>query len=288
MANNVTAIHFTPAYKNIKAYVHGLLDPANVSSLMNRSVNGFLIALILLNTLAVILETEKSLEHTYATAFHIFDRFSVVVFSIEYILRVWSCTCQEKYRHPVTGRLRYMVSTNAIIDLVAIIPFYLPLLFALDLRYLRLLRMLEFARFLKLHRYMVASRVIKNVLVAKKEELAIAFFATISLVLISSCLLYYAEHHVQPEKFSSIPATMWFSVVTLTTVGYGDITPVTTIGKFIASGIALLGIAMFAIPAGILASGFADEFRKLKKHHIHCPHCGEEIDFNGPNKHVHY
>ena len=114
------------------------------------------------------------------------------------------------------------------------------------------------------------------------------FFVTISLVLISSCLLYYAEHHVQPEKFSSIPATMWFSVVTLTTVGYGDITPVTTIGKFIASGIALLGIAMFAIPAGILASGFADEFRKLKKHHIHCPHCGEEIDFNGPNKHVHY
>lgn len=288
MANNVTAIHFLPAYKNVKIYVHGLLDPTNVSSVMNRSVNGFLIALILLNTFAVILETEKTFEHTYGETLHIFDRFSVVVFTIEYVLRIWSCTCQSKYRHPLWGRLKYMVSVNAVIDLIAIIPFYLPLLFSLDLRYLRLLRMLEFARFFKLHRYMVASRVIKNVIVSKKEELAIAFFATISLVIISSCLLFYAEHHVQPEKFSSIPASMWFSVATLTTVGYGDVTPVTTIGKIIASCIALLGIAMFALPAGILSSGFADEFRKLKKQNRHCPHCGEEIDYEGPNKHVHY
>lgn len=290
MAAFFTTIQFAPLYASTKLAVHRILDSRSTGSKSQRFVNGFLIAMILLNTGAVILETDHGLYGQHTAFFHFFDLISVAVFTVEYLLRLWSSTCNPKYSHPFYGRLRYVVSVAAIIDLIAIIPFYLPLLFAFDLRFLRMLRMLEFARFLKLGRYVRASKLIGNVVKSKKEELTISLFATASLILVASCLVYYIEHQVQPNKFSSIPNTMWFCVSTLATVGYGDMYPITTMGKILTALISILGIGMFAIPTGILASAFNDEFRKLKKHKMYCPHCGEEIDLDHPTekKHLHY
>ncbi|MCP9752347.1 ion transporter [Ferruginibacter sp. HRS2-29] len=264
-------------YRKYKRQIYLLLDPADGGTTADKAINSFIVGLILLNTIAVILETVQSIYTPYRQVFYIIELFSVGFFSIEYLLRIWCCTCIEKYKHPVKGRLKYMLSPGAIIDLLAILPFYLPLMGPGDLRFVRSLRLLRFFRFFKLGRYLNASRVISNVFKSKKEELVLSFVITLFLIVIASCVMYYAEHDAQPEKFSSIPETMWWSVATLTTVGYGDEYPITGLGKFLTACISILGIGMFALPAGILASGFSDEFKKLRKEKNCCPHCGKEI-----------
>ena len=244
---------------------------------MDKIVNSFIVCLIILNTLAVILETVDSLFLTYKNLFIRIEVFSIIIFSAEYILRTWSITCIEKYKHPIIGRLKYILTTGAIIDILAILPFYLPLFVSFDLRFIRILRLLRFFRFFKIGRYLDASRVISNVFKAKREELVLSFIITLFLIIIASSVMYYAEHDAQPEKFSSIPETMWWSVATLTTVGYGDTYPITGLGKILTAFISILGIGMFALPAGILASGFSDEFKKLKREKVICPHCKTEL-----------
>jgi voltage-gated potassium channel len=264
-------------YLTIKQKVHLLLDPADGHSKWDRVVNTVIVCLILGNTVAVILETVESIYQFHKELFRIFETFSVIVFSVEYLLRVWSCTAIKKYEGSVTGRLKYILSIGAIIDLLAIIPFYLPLLTIYDLRFVRILRLLRFFRFFKLSRYLNASKVIGNVFKSKKEELVLSFIITLFLIVVASSVMYYAEHDAQPNKFSSIPETMWWSVATLTTVGYGDEYPITSWGKFLTACISILGIGMFALPAGILASGFSDEFKKMKRDKNLCPHCGNEL-----------
>jgi len=183
----------------------------------------------------------------------------------------------RKYRHPVRGRLRYVTSPGMIVDLAAILPFYLPSS-GLDLRSLRLLRMIRFMRFFKLARFLNASRVIRRVFTSKRNELLISMLMVLTLIILAASLMYFVEHDAQPDKFSSIPETMWWSVATLTTVGYGDVYPVTGIGKTLTACISILGIGMFALPAGILASGFSEEFKKKEAAAATCcPHCGKEI-----------
>jgi voltage-gated potassium channel len=264
-------------YQQTKLKVYQLLNPAEGGGKSDRAVNSFIVGLILLNTAAVILETVQSIYEPYEAIFHGIEFFSVIVFSVEYLLRVWTCTLNPAYAQPITGRLKYIISFGAIIDLLAVLPFYIPLFGGKDLRFVRSLRLLRFFRFFKLGRYLNASKVISNVFKAKKEELVLSFVITIFLIVIASCVMYYAEHDAQPDKFSSIPETMWWSVATLTTVGYGDEYPITGLGKFLTACISILGIGMFALPAGILASGFSDEFKKLKKEKVCCPHCNGEL-----------
>ncbi len=263
-------------FAKTKRKVFLLLDPEKGGTSADRFVNSFIIGLILLNTVAVILETVEGIYTPHKKIFLLVDVFSVVIFTIEYLLRVWSSTCNEKYKHPVYGRIKYILSVGGIIDLLAILPFYLPLFGAFDLRFLRLLRLLRFARFFKLGRYMNAKGVIVNVIRSKREELILSFLITMFLIIVASCLMYYVEHDAQPDKFSSIPETM-SDIVTFITVGYGDTFPVTVTGKILLDCISLLGIGMFALPAGILASGFTTEFKKFKKVKNFCPHCGKEI-----------
>lgn len=265
-------------YSSVKRQVHLLLDPMDGGTLWDRLVNGFIILLIIFNVLAVILETVESLYQSYRPFFTVFEFFSVIVFSLEYILRIWSCTAVEKYRHPIKGRLRFLFSFGSLIDLLAILPFYLPLFVAYDLRFIRIIRLVRFFRFFKLSRYINASKIIGRVIAAKKEELVISLVLTFSLIIVASSVMYFVEHDAQPDKFSSIPETMWWSVATLTTVGYGDMYPVTDLGKTLTAFISILGIGMFALPAGILASGFSDEFKKSKNGQDLCPHCGRVKD----------
>jgi voltage-gated potassium channel len=248
----------------IKKTVNRLLNPSDGRSRAGVMVDWFLMALITLNVVLVIVETVESIYTRYALFFRLFERVSVYIFTVEYALRLWSCTCEKCYHRPVVGRLKFIFSAAALIDLLAFLPFYLPFT-AVDLRFIRILRLFRFLRIFKLTRYLNATKMISNVFRSKREELVLCLVITFSLIVVASSLMYFAENSAQPDKFSSIPATMWWCVTTLTTVGYGDVYPVTIIGKILTACIAILGIGMFALPAGILASGFSDEFKKRRE-----------------------
>ncbi|AFZ43102.1 Ion transport protein [Halothece sp. PCC 7418] len=265
----------------LKYRVYTFLDLAEPQDFASKCFDIFLLGLIFLNLVAVALETVDSLFEQYYFWFRAFEIFSVAVFTIEYLLRVWSCTVKEAYRHPIWGRLRFMVTPLSIIDLLAIIPFYLPLL-SPQLRVGRALRLFRLFRVLKLNRYTDSLKILVRVLRLKQEELILSLFVLSILLAIASSLIYFAEHNAQPEAFSSIPEAMWWGTITLTTVGYGDVYPITLIGRMLGAILAILGIGLFALPAGILASGFSEELqaRKAKRKQENasvCPHCGKAI-----------
>lgn len=266
-------------YNKLKKDVHILMHPTQGDSKWDKILNAFIITLILLNLAAVMLETEVEIYEPNKNFFHVFDIFSVVIFSIEYLLRVWSCTHEEKYKHWFWGRIKYMLTWEALIDLLAILPFYLHQIFRFDLRVLRILRLLRLLRIFRLTTYMKSARMVGNVFKNHMHELVLSFVLALSLIIISSCILYFAEHIAQPEVFTSIPDTLWWSVITLTTIGYGDMVPITAIGKLFTAIIALTGVALFALPAGIITAGFLQEMRHQRRSHIHiCPHCGKDLD----------
>lgn len=279
-------------YHRTKKKVHGLLHPEIVGDKhWDKIINVFIVVLIILNVIAVMLETVTALHDQYKTFFYYFDLVSVIIFTIEYVLRVWSSNHEEKYKHPVWGRIKYMLSPAALIDLLAILPFYIHVLVGFDLRVLRMLRLLRFVRLFRLTAYTKPAQMILNVFRKRANELALSFILAIFLIIIASCIMYFAEHLYPSEaesKFTSIPATIWWSVVSLTTTGYGDMYPLTDLGKVLASIIMLTGIAFFALPAGIITAGFIDEFRaeRVKKTH-RCPNCGEQIELDD-NGHTHH
>jgi voltage-gated potassium channel len=262
-----------------KQKVHTLLHPELVQTKYVRVFNGFIIVLIILNVLAVMLETVPSIYEPHKAFFHAFDVASVVIFTIEYVLRVWSCNHDHKYKHSFYGRIRYILTPGALIDLLAILPFYIHVVVGLDLRVLRLLRLMRFLRLFHLTAFMHSAQLVRNVFKSRANDLKLSFVIVSFLIIIASCLVYFAEHSTQPEKFSSIPATVWWAIVTITTTGYGDMIPITPLGQTITSIISLIGVAVVALPAGIITAGFLEEIRKAKNHGTHtCPHCGKTLD----------
>ena len=248
-------------------------------------VDVILLVLILLNVLAVILETVKSFQLRFGTAFRIFEVISVGVFSVEYAARIWACTADPRYRQPIIGRLRYVSGFDGLVDLLAILPFYITLALpaaALDLRILRVLRLLRFARVLKLGRYSDSLGRMKRVIGARRGDLGVALAAVGVVLILASSAIYYVEVDTQPDVFTSIPAAMWWGISALTTVGYGDITPVTPLGKFLGGIIQLLGIAIFALPAGIIAAGYEEESRRNAAGPGICKSCGRPLIAESP------
>lgn len=235
-----------------------------------------ILSLIALNVLALILESVPEIGERWAVAFLLFERCSVAIFSIEYILRVWSCVASSRFAR-AGGRVRFALTPMAVIDMLAIAPAYLPVL-GVDLRVARTLRLFRLVRIAKMGRYTRALRIIQNVLVSRREELITSLAFMLALVIVSSSLLYMAEKDAQPEHFGSIPDAMWWAVVTLTTVGYGDIYPITVMGRILAAIIAILGIGMVALPTSILGSGFVDELKTERADPLSCPHCGKGIE----------
>jgi voltage-gated potassium channel len=266
-------------YHATKKKVHSLLHPEIVGeSHWDKIINIFIIILIILNVTAVMLETVPSIDKPLKKFFNDFDLFSVIIFTIEYILRVWSSNHDPKYKHSIHGRLRYMLSPAALIDLLAILPFYIHVFVGLDLRVLRILRLMRFFRLFRLTAYTKATKLVTNVFKSRFSELMLAFIMTAFLIVIASCMVYFVEHNAQPDKFTSIPDTIYWAVVTLTTVGYGDMFPITVMGKIFTVIILLAGIALLALPAGIITSGFLEEMRKSRKPVVYkCPHCGKEF-----------
>jgi voltage-gated potassium channel len=246
-----------------------------------RAFNLFIVGLILLNIVAMVLESVQKIHELSPQSFFWFECFSVAVFSVEYVLRLWSCVEEPKYSRPVRGRLRFAVTPLALVDLSAVLPFYLRFIRA-DLRVMRMFRMIRImrvmrvARIAKLGRYSESLQMLMRVLRSKGEQLISAVFLLLILLIVVATLMYTAEKEAQPKIFTSIPAAMWWSAVTLTTVGYGDMYPVTPIGKIIGAITAMMGIGMFALPCAILGAGFIEELERNKQPR-QCPHCGKEL-----------
>ncbi|MBT5298728.1 MAG: cyclic nucleotide-binding domain-containing protein [Rhodospirillaceae bacterium] len=245
----------------IRRQVFEVLEYHEGDDRISRCIDLFLIILIISNVVAVVLESVPEIGGAYARLFAIFDTFSVIVFTIEFGLRVWAAPEEPagRFAEPIAGRARYMASPMALIDFLAIAPYYLSFIISVDLRFLRVFRIL---RLLKLTRYSPALATVGDVLHAQRRQLLAAMMIMLTLLVVSASVAYLLEHAAQPDVFGSIPDAMWWTMATLTTVGFGDVTPVTPMGKVFGGLLMIMGVGMYAIPAGILATGFAREFRK--------------------------
>ena len=250
----------------------------NSTHWFGKTVAHSITVLILLSVIGLILQTVDWIGNDLSHTFSIFELISISVFSGEYLLRLWSCTVDPNYAHPMKGRLKFIVSPLVLVDMLAVLPFLLGLFIPLgvDLRALRAIRLI--AGSTRLGHHSDGIRTLMRVLRAKSNELLTIVVVLMILLTLSSALMFYVENGAQPSQFSSIPATAWWGIVTLTTVGYGDMAPVTALGRVIAGVMAILGIGLFALPAGILGSGFIQEVeRKKANQDIRCPKCGEWI-----------
>lgn len=259
----------TPRRIRVRSRVSELLDVPEPGDRASHFVDIFIISLIVINVTAMTLETVAPLRSRWGSTFHDLEQLSLYVFTVEYLLRIWSIVgnkWRDEYRHPVWGRLRFMRSPMAIIDLLAVLPFWLQMIFPLDLRVLRIVRLL---RVLKLTRYSAATNLLFEVLREKARVVGASLFMLLLLLVLAATATYMLEHQTQPEQFSSIPQALWWSIVTVTTVGYGDVVPVTPAGKVLGSLLGFIGVALVALPAGILAAGFSDalELRRNSLRH---------------------
>ncbi|MDH3433259.1 MAG: ion transporter [Gammaproteobacteria bacterium] len=243
--------------------VFRFLETAEDEDLASRIVDTALIVLIAASVLAVILESIPALEKAYGPQLYWFEVFTIAVFSVEYILRVWSCVeaQSDAGSNPFTHRLRFMFTFHAIIDLLAILPFYL-LVFGIfggvDMRFLRAVRLL---RVLKLTRYFAALNMLLIAIKENSRALGASFLILVTIMLLASSGMYYFERQSQPVDFGSIPAAMWWAFATLTTVGYGDVTPITVGGKIFGALITVVAIGLVALPTSILASGYSQQLK---------------------------
>lgn len=239
------------------------LSPKNTK--LVQFLNLSILVLILLNVLAVIYGTVNSLYLAYKPWFDWFEIFSIAVFSIDYIVRLIYCVNDREYKKPFIGRLKFAFTPMALIDLFSVLPFYLPFLFTIDLRFLRIIRLLRVFRILKIAHYSKKLGLIRRVVYSKRHELTVTLLLALITLVITSCLMFFAEHEAQPAEFPDIPTTLWWSLMTLSTIGYHDVTPITSLGKIIHAINAFVGIALFALPAGILGEGFVTAISKKNR-----------------------
>ena len=259
-----------------------LLEAGRDDDIASRIVDAALMTLILVNVLCATLESIPELHARFEDEFLWIEIFSVAVFTLEYVLRIF-CVVEHddpRYHHPLWGRMRYAVSPMALIDLLAIAPFYLVAGAGADLRIVRTLRLL---RILKLAHYFSALGVLIDVIRTERAAFGAAYFLIALGITLASSGIYITEHEAQPEAFGSVPAALYWAIVTLTTVGYGDVVPVTPAGRVLGVIVMMLGVGTLAIPTGILATGFTLELRRRRdraeaRENVararHCPGCG--------------
>lgn len=241
--------------------VHLIVDFGTGNDLGARFVHAGLVALIIVNVGALVLESVPSLGQRYAGLFQLIELVSLFVFTVEYFVRLWTAPEHARYRDltPWRARARYAVSLPAIIDFLATVPLYFGLFGWNDLKILLIFRLV---RFFKLGRYSPGMASLGAALAAERKALFACLVILIGAMLLSATLMHFAEHDIQPDKFGTVPDAMWWAIVTLTTVGYGDAYPVSPVGKVIASLTAVMGLVMLALPVGIVATAFAQEIHR--------------------------
>ncbi|GCD79989.1 ion transporter [Schleiferia thermophila] len=270
-------------YQKLKERCAYLLEPGTAESGWAKAIDVFITLIIIVNLTVLIIDSVPDIPLYYRQNFYLLEVFTVLFFTIEYVLRIWIAPVTEVYSRFKRPRVGFVLSFYGIVDLLAILPFYLNFMFGLNYYYLMVFRLF---RIFKLFRYFTALQLLGRVFRAKFQELMFALFFIIIMLIFVSFLMFYVENKAQPEVFRSIPETMWWGIITLTTVGYGDMHPITPVGKFLGGIIALMGIGLFALPAGILAGGFSTELQKIaqedtekdsKEASTTCPHCGKQL-----------
>lgn len=265
----------------IKQAIFNLLNHDCSHSKASKIIDIFLLILIILNVIMVIVDTFDNLSDTVRNLLSAGENISLAIFTVEYVLRLWTSDLLKQSIMPLRARLRFALSFMAIIDLLSILPFYLPYIFPFDLRALRLLRLIRLLRIFKISRYSDALPHIAAILRNKAPQLISSILVVCILMIIASILMYNIEHEAQPTVFSDAVDGLWWAMATLTTVGYGDIYPITLFGKLLSGFIALLGIALVAIPTGIISTGFIENIdaqnKKKTTEYNYCPHCGRKL-----------
>ena len=284
---------------SLKKRIWEVLEVADSGDRVSRYYDAAMMTLIVLNVLAVIAISVPGVRRSHGASLELFELVSVIVFTVEYVVRVWAVTSSPDHSAPIAGRLRFVLTPLLLIDLVAIAPFYIQ--FAVgDSFALESWTFLRIFRILRLSRYVASLRMLGQVLRERADELLVSLLVLMLLLVVASTLMYFAERK-DNEHFSSIPESMWWGVTTLTTVGYGDVYPVTTLGKLFAAVIEILGIGMFALPTSILGAGFVEKIGEVKKRRREakeaaerakreaaggvsaekasprCPHCGKTL-----------
>ena len=265
-------------YNKIKSRVFEIIQVGK--SLPSRIFDIFIIFMIILTLVTVIAET-FDIPSFLQDIFNKFEIVSIFVFTAEYILRVWTADLLHPELSPLRARLKYITSFMAIIDLLAILPFYLPFFIKIDLRALRALRVIRLLRVFKINRYTSALSTIAQVFKNKASQLVSSMLVVGLLMIIASILMYNIESAAQPDKFANAFDALWWAIATLTTVGYGDVYPITVAGKILSIIIAILGIGMVAVPTGIITAGFSEVLDKQKSDKDdkkYCPYCGHKLD----------
>lgn len=258
--DNFRSFHKYNQGQSLRAQVYALFNATPTSFSLNKYIDYVVIMAVLVSVVCIVLETVQEINAQWSVQFHILDLLTVAIFSVEYVLRVYSCCEQAQYAKPLRGRIKYMLSASALVDLIAIFPFYFDIFFAktYDLRFLRIFRL---TRLLKLTRYTGTLNTLIKAVQREKYVLLAAAFMMFLMIILTASLGYMFEHDAQPDKFESIPTSMYWAVITLASVGYGDITPITPLGRIMTVVVSFVGIGIFAIPAGLMASSFTDQLR---------------------------
>lgn len=244
--------------------IHDILEMTNAQDFLSRAFSLFIVSLISINIACIVLESIPELNAKYRNLFFSIEIVSTTIFAIEYILRLWSCVESNLVTsHSIKTRVRYALSPLAIVDLLAFLPSILQLMFpGIDLRFLRVLRLL---RVFKLTRYFSSFELLLNVLHEERKNLAGIFVLLLVILTLAASALYLVERDIQPDKFGSIPQAMWWAIAALTTVGYGDVYPLSPAGQILGSLVTIVGIGMVALPSGILASAFSEQTRRKRE-----------------------
>ena len=264
--------------KRIKQRLFEIVQKANEDDKASKIFDISIIILIIINVILVIADT-FNVPKQVSDWFGYIELFSVIVFTIEYACRLYTSDLLYPDLSPFRARIKYIFSFMAIIDLLAILPFYIPFIIPIDLRVLRMIRIVRLLRIFKVNRYTTALSVIWNVFKRKKNQLISSIFVVLILMIIASVLMYNIESDAQPEAFGNAFSALWWAVATLTTVGYGDIYPITVLGKILSAIIAILGIGLVAVPAGIISAGFIESIDndETEDEKCFCPYCGKKI-----------
>jgi len=284
---------FLEKYKRAQEKMFHTLETTDTPTKLTKFINLFILALIVINTVLIVVETFNIPEYMFVILGWV-ELVSVIIFSGEYLLRLWIAPLHRPKMNPWLARLRWMITPMAIIDLLAVLPFFIPAS-GVDLRVLRGLRLLRIFRLFKIGRYSDSINAIARVVKNKASQLLSAVFVLGIFMVIISVVMYSVETEAQPGVFANAFDAWWWAINTLSTVGYGDVYPITVIGRILNGVISLLGIGLIAIPTGIISAGFIENARerreaKLKEElraraesNCCCPSCGGDIKFSVSN-----
>lgn len=269
--------------RSVKHLIYNVIRDDDTNTLSGNLFDGLIIALIVISIIQIIVDT-FDVPPLVMHVSSLIETVSVIIFTLEYLARLWTATYIYPEKPPIVARFRYAFSFMAVIDFLAILPFYVPFIIPIDLRILRTLRLLRLLRLFKINRYTDALHEIGMVFKLKASQLLSSFMVVFLLMLIASILMYNIENAAQPNTFKNAFDSLWWAIATFTTVGYGDIYPITVAGKILSAVIAILGIGLVAVPTGIISAGFSEQMEKDKdkntdnepKHY--CPYCGKKIE----------